>query len=103
MAGVKDKLITAESLKYVSDHLEEKMSDVVEISNTEPTSDVNVVWIDPTSSEVEVAEMSDLEAVDEKVDELIVRVPVAPTTDGVYTLKVTVSNGSPTYAWISVS
>lgn len=31
------------------------------------------------------------------------RVPEPPTTDGTYTLQVTVNNGSVSYAWVSVS
>ena len=32
--------------------------------------------------------------------DLDTRVPAAPTTDGTYTLKVTVSSGTPTYSWV---
>ena len=31
------------------------------------------------------------------------RVPDPPTTDGTYTLQVTVSSGEPTYSWVSIS
>lgn len=34
------------------------------------------------------------------VDDITAKVPDAPTTDGTYTLKVVVSNGTPTYQWV---
>lgn len=44
----------------------------------------------PGVSSVEVATIDDIKA----------KVPDAPTVDGTYTLKVTVSNGTPTYSWV---
>lgn len=37
----------------------------------------------------------------EELDEVSDRVPNAPTTDGVYVLKVTVSSGTPSYSWVA--
>ena len=37
----------------------------------------------------------------DKVEEISDRVPTAPTTDGTYSLKVTVASGTPTYSWVS--
>lgn len=34
------------------------------------------------------------------IDDITAKVPDAPTVDGTYTLKVTVSNGTPTYSWV---
>lgn len=34
------------------------------------------------------------------IDDIKAKVPDAPTVDGTYTLKVTVSNGTPTYSWV---
>lgn len=43
---------------------------LVEVGSTQPTSTANKIWIDPTDEEVEIPEMSDLNAVDAKVDNL---------------------------------
>lgn len=37
------------------------------------------------------------------VEELLEKVPDAPTTDGTYSLQVTVASGVPTYSWVSGS
>ena len=36
-------------------------------------------------------------------DEIVTKIPDAPTTDGTYNLRVTVVNGTPTYSWVSTS
>ena len=43
---------------------------LVEVGSTQPTSSANKIWIDPTDEEIEIPEMSDLNAVDAKVDDL---------------------------------
>lgn len=43
------------------------------------------------------------QAIDEVATNLNTRVPAAPTTDGDYVLKVSVSSGTPTYSWVSAS
>lgn len=40
-------------------------------------------------------------AIDEVATNLNTRIPSAPTTDGDYVLKVSVSNGTPTYSWVA--
>lgn len=39
----------------------------------------------------------------ELTDEVLTKIPDAPTTDGAYNLSVTVVNGTPTYSWVSTS
>ena len=34
------------------------------------------------------------------INEIVARIPAPPTTDGTYTLSVTISNGVPTYSWV---
>ena len=36
-----------------------------------------------------------------ELTEDVKRIPTAPTTDGTYSLKVTVADGTPTYSWVS--
>ena len=43
---------------------------LVEVGSIQPTSSANKIWIDPTDEEIEIPEMSDLNAVDAKVDDL---------------------------------
>ena len=42
-------------------------------------------------------------AIDEVVSNMDTRIPTAPTTDGDYVLKVSVSSGTPTYSWVSAT
>lgn len=45
---------------------------------------------------IQIAEKKD-------VDELKIKVPNPPTTDGTYKLTVTVASGTPTYSWESAT
>ena len=54
MAAIKDKLVTAESLKYVNDKLEDEIDDIVIISEDEPSSGNNKIWIDSEAESVQV-------------------------------------------------
>lgn len=42
-----------------------------------------------------------MKKIDDSLYTIIQRIPVAPSTDGTYTLQCVVSNGTPTYSWIS--
>lgn len=49
------------------------------------------------------AEWSDWHLTNCNLDNIIAKIPDAPTTDGTYNLSVTVVNGTPTYSWVSTS
>lgn len=67
MAAIKDKLITAESLKYVHD----KVNDQVIVSDEQPTSPNNRIWINETSDGgVQVPTYEEFVELENDVDEL---------------------------------
>ena len=43
---------------------------IVEVGATQPTSTANKIWLNPTTDEIEIPEMSDLKNVEDKVDNL---------------------------------
>lgn len=80
-------------------HLTPHQVKLLQGANTVTT---NGTSISLTYRKGEVAKLSDLSGIAESVEglgEICKAIPEAPTTDGTYTLKVTVSSGAPTYAW----
>ena len=51
---------------------------------------------------IEIDKAKTLETLRLNVNDIATRIPVAPTTNGTYTLRCVVSGGTPTYSWVSV-
>lgn len=65
----------------------------VKPGNTPPTSPDNKLWIKDEQRTFEVPTMEEFNEQNKR------RLPIAPTTNGVYRLKCTVNNGTVTYTW----
>ena len=84
----------------ITSELEDFADDVIKVSATQPTDHFNKIWVDTSTEEISVptyAEYSDLKSAIET------RIPNAPTTNGNYILKATVSGGTASYSWESVT
>lgn len=74
----------------LADEYADLRDNVVKVSTTEPSSDVNQIWFDPNATETQVPTWDEF-------SELI----CPTTTDGVFTLKCTVTSGVAVYSWVS--